>query len=147
MNPYVLRALPEAEVTLFHKIKRVIDLLPDLETESEGGTLISCHTLARVIGKHFGLKVETGKYHEIYEHSWLRTPGGRIIDVYPVATLGGPLLIDCRLLLSQLYRTASVRSISRGDFSQKFFLRSLRRIDRAVRTILKDITSEEVVST
>lgn len=141
LRPLVLSVLPEEEVALFRKIQRVIDLLPDIELVTEDGEKIelSCHLLSRAIGKCFDLTVETGKYHEIYEHSWLRTRSGRIIDVYPVATLGGPLLIDNRLRLSQLYRPTFIRGISRGYSRNRNFNRHLREVDKVVKEALEDL--------
>lgn len=144
MNPFVLKTLPGEEVVLFHKIERLINLLPDFDLKGEDGeeTPLSCHLLAQAIGKRLGLKIETGVYHDIFEHSWLRTRSGRIIDVYPVATLGGPLLIDNRLRLSQLYRPTFIRGISRGNSRDKNFSKSLREVERVVKKTLEDLEKE-----
>lgn len=128
-------------MALFRKVQRVIDLLPDIELATEDGEKIelSCHLLSRAIGKCFDLTVETGKYHEIYEHSWLRTRSGRIIDVYPVATLGGPLLIDNRLRLSQLYRPTFIRTGSNKKGRRSGNSKLVRKIERAIKKILRDL--------
>ncbi len=145
MNPFALRTLSEEEVSLFRKIEKVVDLLPDIDLGTEGGKEIplSCHLLAQAIGTCLHLKVETGTYHDIFEHSWLRTRSGKIIDVYPVATLGGPLLIDNRLRLGQLYRPTFIRGVSRGNSRDKNFSKSLREVERVVKKTLEDFDREK----
>ncbi|MDD5098217.1 MAG: hypothetical protein PHD31_00620 [Candidatus Pacebacteria bacterium] len=75
---------------LFKTIKNVVEKIEiDLGTE-----LLSCHVLARAITKIIPtLKCEDGYYYPNYCHSWLKTPSGHLIDVYPVASIGGPILI------------------------------------------------------
>jgi hypothetical protein len=55
---------------------------------------LSCHLLARAVGTHFDLTVETGKYAGAWSHNWVTTSAPNIIDVYPPATLAdGPILV------------------------------------------------------
>ena len=82
----------------FKKISDVLDTLPTPYlgfTPNGSHIVLSCHILARAVGAVFGLPVIDGMYAVAYKHSWLRIPQSRnIIDVYPVAMLGGPLLIS-----------------------------------------------------
>lgn len=96
MTSYVMRYLLSDEVELFEKIRAVIVKLPDLELgcdESGQPIILSCHILARAVGKVFDLEVVDGTFCGSYLHSWLIIGRKNIIDVYPVAMLGGPLLI------------------------------------------------------
>lgn len=57
---------------------------------------VSCHHVAIAVAMLFPSvgKAEHGRYLKTWEHSWIRTPDGNIIDVYPVGCIGGPLLLD-----------------------------------------------------
>jgi hypothetical protein len=58
---------------------------------------ISCHVIAEAVSRRWPqLKVKHGRFMSAYEHSWLETKQRNIIDVYPIAIIGGPLLIDGR---------------------------------------------------
>lgn len=57
---------------------------------------VSCHHVALALSHLFPsmVKAEHGRFAQTWEHSWLRTPDGNIIDAYPVGCIGGPLLLD-----------------------------------------------------
>lgn len=96
MKPYVLSQIPEGELVLFKKVCHTVDLFPDnvLLTDQHGKKMVlSCHILARAVGKAFRLECQDGYFHPFYEHSWLVTSTGNVIDVYPVGILGGPILV------------------------------------------------------
>jgi len=138
MDPFALKLLPSEEVVLFRKIERVINLLPAINLGTEDGEEIylSCHMLARALGTVFNLQVADG--HAIaYEHSWLVTKHGNILDVYPIATIGGPLLIDGGTLYArQIYKRCTAKEISSGCFGKPWFRNSVRKIERQIRKIL-----------
>ena len=97
MTPYVTRYISRRELALFRVVEKTITRLPDINfgTDRDGQVIfLSCHILARAVGEIFGLKVCDGKYFEIFDHSWNITPEGNLLDVYPVAALGGPILHD-----------------------------------------------------
>ena len=92
MTPHVREYICPKEVNLFRKRRFVIEKMdePDLGK----GNILSCHILTRAVSEIFLVEVEDGFFLETYQHSWLRTKKGNIIDVYPVACLGGPILYD-----------------------------------------------------
>ena len=98
MTPYALQFVRAEELAIFNKVRDVVTRLPDvdlgIDIVDKKPIILSCHILARAIAKNFPLKVNSGYFARSYEHSWLTTASGHIIDVYPVATLGGPILID-----------------------------------------------------
>lgn len=142
MTPYAQRFVSSEEVALFEKIKDVVTRLPDIdlgENEDKEPIILSCHILARAVAKIFNLKVVDGYFAKYYDHSWLTGPGGHIIDTYPVATLGGPILMDNQRFspAKTLYQKTSAKRISRGRFSKNSFRRSVRRISRALTITLE----------
>src|SRR5262249_1150717 len=80
---------------LFVLIKQWIDALPDapITVHSEG--LWSCHAISRAVKLRFALEdwFPVEGYFLSSQHSWLRC-GTLIMDTYPVAASGGPLVID-----------------------------------------------------
>ncbi len=97
MKSYVVSQISDDDVKLFQRIQRVIDEFSDIrfgKDENGEEIVLSCHILARAVGKVFGLKCIDGYFYPNFEHTWLLTPDGNIIDVYPVAVLGGPILMD-----------------------------------------------------
>ncbi|MDP2668851.1 MAG: hypothetical protein Q8P07_03405 [bacterium] len=99
MTPYTLRFIPEDEVKLFEKIRAAILRMPDLDLgrdENDSEIILCCHILARAVAKVFSLRYEDGYFSERtpYSHSWVLTPTGNIIDLYPVGMLGGPLFVE-----------------------------------------------------
>lgn len=138
MTPYARKFFTGEEVAIFNKIKESVDLLPDIDLgkDEQGRQIIlSCHVLARAIAKAFYLKVVDGYYLEIYQHSWCVTPQGNIIDVYPIATLGGPILLDGGDFTpaSKLYKKKDSRTFSQKvRFTDSSFRRSVRRITKLI---------------
>lgn len=80
-------------------MRKLVEALPafDLGRDAKLQPIeLSCHILARAVRSQFkNLKVKDGFFNRFCEHSWLVTPSGNIIDVYPVAIYGGPILLDC----------------------------------------------------
>ena|SRR3989338_5220753 len=98
MTPMVLSLLPKEDIVLLEKVRRIVVEFPDdldFGTNSDGERIIlSCHILAHSIGKAIGLDVEDGYFRPHYDHSWLKTRNGHILDVYPVGIYGGPFLVE-----------------------------------------------------
>lgn len=127
MKPYVLSKLSKEEIELFEKIRRAVNDLPDVDlgkNEDGENLILSCHILARAIAKVFHLQYVDGHFYPYYQHTWLLTPTGNIIDVYPVAVLGGPILMD-RLVARHFYKK---RSLLNDDARKLSFRRAVRRI-------------------
>lgn len=127
MRPYVSKFIPQENLELFEKIKMAVTAMPDIDLgkDEEGEEIIlSCHILARAIAKLFSLKFVDGYFHPNYNHSWLLTPTGNLIDVYPIAVLGGPILISGAFSSPArwLYKK---ENISDGLFNKPSFRRSV----------------------
>ena len=97
MKPYAFSRVNEKDQKMFSQIKKIISRMPevDLKLDNSGQKrLVSCHTLARAIATFFPMKVHDGYFFKsAYHHSWLTTKSC-LIDVYPIAVIGGPILID-----------------------------------------------------
>jgi hypothetical protein len=134
MVPYVMRYVSKEDVNEFNEICRLIHRLPNPVTSSKGEKItLNCHILCRVIGELFSLQVVDGLYNVIYRHSWLLNKKRQIIDVYPVATLGGPLLIDApNLLLEKLYEEKKIQD----DFTSPVFQDHLAQVRKQVVILL-----------
>jgi hypothetical protein len=112
--------------------------MPDLELGvDEDGDLItlSCHMLARAVAKIFPVKVRDGYFAGRFSHSWVETEHGSVIDVYPVAVIGGPFMFEGSSCSPQriIYMRASARKLSLGRFGKNSFRRSVRRIIKTLR--------------
>ncbi len=142
MTPHVTGYIPREERDLFERIVHIVRELPDIDlgTDEKGRAVpMSCHIITRALGQVFFLQYKDGYFCDRYCHTWLLTPAGHIIDPYPVATLGGPILMEALQVLSpahRLYKTKNGRDISRGVFSTPWFRRSVERTVRAIRLIL-----------
>jgi hypothetical protein len=97
MKPFVFSQLLADDVGLWEKICVAVKCFPDDislgKYDSGKPAVLSCHILARALSKVFGVDCVDGYFHPFYEHSWLVTRHGNVIDVYPVGILGGPLLV------------------------------------------------------
>ncbi len=97
MTPYVVSQLPPADIELWKRIRAAVEALPDFDIRNDKDEKVelSCHILARAVSTTFGLGFYDGFYRSPgFDHSWIVTSSGNVIDVYPIGTLGGPLLID-----------------------------------------------------
>ena len=139
MIPFAARFISRGDLDLFAKIERAVKHMadPDLGINESGEPIIvSCHIMARAVVRVFpSLRVKDGRYVQSYEHSWIETPDGNLIDVYPVAVVGGPIMLvggeDSPQ--SRLYTTLSAREVSGGRFGKNSFRRSVLRVARALR--------------
>ena len=100
-NTYAERRLPSEDVRLFREVEAKLRRVRIDDS-------ISCHVVATAVRDVWPiLKMKSGRFMESWQHSWLMTPNDNIIDVYPIACVGGPLLIDGQAgpfaLFSQIY--------------------------------------------
>ncbi|CAN5128352.1 hypothetical protein BH11PAT3_BH11PAT3_1810 [soil metagenome] len=86
-------------MTQFLTTKSCIHDLPDdldLGVDGKGKKIeMSCHILADACCVVFGFSgVVTGKFLQMWEHTWITTRSGNIVDVYPPGIASGPILMD-----------------------------------------------------
>ncbi len=137
MKPYVLRFISKADLELFEKIKIAVNKLPDIDLgkDEEGKEIIlSCHILARAIAKLFSLKFIDGYFYPNYNHTWLLTPDGNIIDVYPIAVVGGPILVE-NSFSSPVRWLYKKKNICDRLFSRRSFRRSVKTAYKILRSL------------
>lgn len=95
VTPWVKKIIDEDDLSLWQEIRYIVEKLPDMEFELHGKSVgITAHMLVGALVQLFPdrLQVETGSFLAGFNHSWLRTKSGNVIDVYPVGLLGGPVL-------------------------------------------------------
>ena len=132
MTPYVRKFITDEEMALFEKVRLAVASMPDVDLgidEKGEPVILSCHVLARAVAKVFSLQYVDGYFYRRYDHSWIETPSGNIIDIYPVAIIGGPIMMDGNngMIAQQLYSPDSTRKISRGKFGRNSFRRAVRK--------------------
>lgn len=97
MIPYACGVINKEDQKMFSQIEKIIENLEEVDLGEESGgrkILISCHLLAKALINFFPVEVHDGYFcQKPYSHSWLTTERS-IIDVYPIAVIGGPILID-----------------------------------------------------
>jgi len=126
VNPHMASLIAEENIILFQKIKQVVEALPDIKLgkDTQGRKArVSCHMIARGLARifpevtrHDGYFVRLGQ-----RHSWLtvRNDPGLIIDAYPVALLGGPIMVHCGLVTTpwdHLYIKARLPRLGGQEF-------------------------------
>jgi len=98
MTPWVKASIVDEDIQLYQEIRYIFEKLPDIDlgVSCEGEKIVlSCHMLVKALVNCFaqlGLSYEVGRFLVVFEHSWLVTKNGNIIDVYPVGAIGGPIL-------------------------------------------------------
>jgi hypothetical protein len=120
-----MKGYAEAEVFttkdlgLLRHATHLVELMPG----KTAGEWIRCHELARALGVMLGnLLVIDGHYGAI-EHSWLITPGKKILDVYVPGRMPQVQLVDPYALISTTYRSAQVpRTDIRKDVVQELLV-------------------------
>ncbi len=120
MKPYAFSEPSNNTLVLFNEIKKVFENLPevDLGKDDKGEEiLVSCHMIARALAKIFSIKYKDG-YFGGCEHSWLIPEPGIIIDPYPVATVGGPILVIVKYMTPwrYLYKEALLKELNEPRF-------------------------------
>jgi hypothetical protein len=141
MTPYLALKIPNEYLHLHDAINRVIARLPDLDLgrdEKGDKIVLSCHMLARAIGKVFRLKVVDGHFAGRFAHSWLMTDDLMwIIDLYPVGIMPLPLIVDAggaftpgHILYKKRRKFCKLLSFSSIEFrrSVKLLVREIRKL-------------------
>lgn len=133
MTPWVLSRLPNDDVKIFHRIKTSVAALPDLDLGKD--IEYSCHLLARAAALRFALKCVDGTFAAGWEHSWLESESGNIIDVYPVALLGGPVLLDGSRISPwrRLFVADGLQSDLLATLVSPPYVHAVRKVSRALR--------------
>lgn len=101
---------------LLVRIRGLLERLPNRgHIDRNGDHLWSCHDICFGIHRYLdlddrGWEVVQGLYIR-YDHCWLYRPSrGTILDVYPVASLGGPIMVDTAAVgLALLYNKSVQR--------------------------------------
>ena len=134
MKAYVKKLIPREDLDLFHAVKKSIKKLPDLNlgrNKNGEDIILSCHMLARAVAQRYPeLKVVDGFFYPNFNHSWCVTNEGNIIDVYPVAIIGGPFLIsgDSCSPAHWLYVEKDIKNRTQLSFSDELFEEAVRKI-------------------
>jgi len=139
LKPYASSGIPAEELILFHKIEKVIQEMPEIDLgKNEKGekVVLSCHMITRALARFFPLTYKDGYFGNFNQHSWLVTKEGLVIDPYPVAVVGGPILIDTRFMTgwSSLYQEASFPKLS-----NPIFLKNVDKVAEAVHQTMKKL--------
>lgn len=90
----IANKMSEVDKPILRTIKAWLDWLPDSGLGIE--SLLSCHVVSRLVKRKFDLttwRVVDGCFGR-HQHSWLASGLIIVLDVYPVASMGGPLLVD-----------------------------------------------------
>lgn len=148
MTPYTSRYVPEEEILLFETISSVVKNMKDVDLgldEQGNAILLSCHILARAISAVFGLECVDGYFSVGYQHSWLKTKTGHVIDVYPVGIIGGPIFCVVAGLSPhrKLYSPKPTSEISGGKFESISFQRSIKEVVNEVLVSSRELLSKK----
>lgn len=142
LTPYVAKYIKPDDMALLNRIETAVQTMPDINLgdDKDGKPIIlSCHMLTKALGRIFpSLKEKTGFYRKIYQHSWLITSNGNLIDVYPIATIGGPIMLAAKPASPQIndYISDPNNIQFKGIFSQPHFNRSVRRLTKILRSVM-----------
>jgi hypothetical protein len=134
-------------VDLFRKIRGVVEAMPDVDLGEDGRGKkieVSCHMLARAIAAYFPVECADGYFTpNQWPHSWLLTSRGNLIDVYPWAAVGGPVLLVGRALCPWrgLFRAAELDVVYEAGFSE-----NVLKVTEAVRAAMQTLNLEMELS-
>lgn len=140
MKPFIMRDVPNDRLALFKRIRRTVRWLPepDLGRDDRGRpVLLSCHMLCRALAAHFPVTCKDGCFGPGHAtHSWLDVGDDLLVDPYPWATLGGPLLVYVGGMSPQrfLYRETDLSDHFAG--LRPSFDRHVAQVTEAVRRVL-----------
>jgi hypothetical protein len=110
------------DIETLHFIKYSIEQL----NVDEKREVVTCHSLCRAFKKIFNIPVETGYFMLGYEHSWLVTQFGNIIDVYPWGVVGGPILVAKQMRNKLIYQKARIPHNIVNSAQIKFLEKQIR---------------------
>lgn len=139
MKCYASLHIPPDELALFEKIEKVVQEMPEVELgRDENGReiLVSCHMLTRALARFFPVECRDGYFGDMFEHSWLVTRSGMTIDPYPMALVGGPILVDTRFPApwGHLYRASTLPNLS-----DVRFLENVGKVTEVVRETIEKL--------
>ncbi len=108
MRPHAADHISREDQLAFKTIRLSLAALPEIDLgvdHRQRKIELSCHMLARAVAKVFNLNCVDGKFLGTFDHSWTVTRAGNILDVYPIASLGGPIMWDgqARIITSRMY--------------------------------------------
>ncbi len=139
MTPYAMALIHGEDILLWRKVRWLVENLPDINfgEKTSGETIVlSCHMLARAIGEIFNLHVVDSCIVHGHEHSWLITQHGNILDVYPIATIGGPIIIDGSSFFARSIYNGQKKIEEWSElFEEEWFKRSVQEIERELRKL------------
>lgn len=144
MKSWVEKKVSEEDKKLLEVVRFVVEKLPEIDLGNDRlgqPIVLNCHMLARALAKELGLKYVDGKYADYTNHSWILTKGeGCVIDCYPAGSLGGPALHVAKFRSDPGFRLfkKTHRVFKFLSFSSIEFRRSIRRIRKEIRLILKN---------
>jgi hypothetical protein len=81
----------------------------------------------------FVLQYVDGYVYPSFEHSWLETKSFHVIDVYPVATLGGPIMIVGSAMCGLTHWHYKKRRLKKLGFNQSWFRQAVKKIVQELR--------------
>ena len=140
MDTHVLEYIPDEDLRIFKNIRLVGDKLPNHDSgnprlkDYKIKNMLSCHLLAKALEHFFPVRAESGFIYDKWEHSWLITRGGFVIDVYPIALFGGPVIVDASECSpwSRFYN----QRFSFKEHKEKKFLEEVEKIKISIAVIL-----------
>ncbi|MDP1760195.1 MAG: hypothetical protein Q8L01_01940 [Candidatus Woesebacteria bacterium] len=148
MKTYAQTLVSEEELRLFRYVQVLLEELPDVDLgeDLEGHPfLMSCHILVRALVQHIGadkVKFVDGRLYPFFDHSWLVTLAGNIIDVYPVATIGGPIMILAENSQAAHHYLTNVPPPIQRSYEKRF---NLECFQRAVELTVMSLAESTVI--
>lgn len=102
MTPLYYHQVPPSVLKAFLEIRRRVHKMPDIPLEgvdeNNQPMVMSCHILAMAVERFCPeARAQHGHYAGGFQHSWnvIMFQGGTfLIDPYPIACIGGPILLD-----------------------------------------------------
>ncbi len=138
MTPLVMRDVPAEEYDLFQKICLVVREMPDVDlgrNEQGDAIPVSSHMVTGALAANFSsVAVKDGFiFKNGSPHSWLETKSGLIIDPYPVAMVGGPVMVLKKSYGSPWiwFYAEAVRG-AYPEYSREPFLSHVTKVTKAV---------------
>ncbi|MBU0546712.1 hypothetical protein KJ735_00830 [Patescibacteria group bacterium] len=136
MKPYACSVVPREDLFLFSQIEKIIQEMPDIDfgkNKKREEIFLSCHMIVRALARLFPLEIKDGFFGS-NTHSWLITKNGLIIDPYPVAVVGGPILIETRFITvwKSLYKETSLSRSTLSGLNGADFLKNVDRVTKII---------------
>lgn len=126
-------AVTQEELVQLQLTRLLVERLPSQPFE------VSCHALARVLAKVIPNVYWTDGYFgggRGWPHSWLCTSNHNILDPYPWAMVGGPVLICCQYFSPwpHLYRAQALSGLASKQLETEVqvLLEDLLKIKRSL---------------